>query len=172
MSSEQAISLLVAMLDLGWGSIGKLRLILDQLPGARVALHGNGRIITLAKELLGAHYDIQDLPQQPDVALVVNDPKDASDLIGHRIPVIYVDSVPYMRRTEAELPPLEKLTCYCAQKYPTELMPLPPRLQHWHDIQWIDPIVRPCAHGVADAVLSSASAASLIRPPALAPMPM
>jgi hydroxymethylcytosylglucuronate/cytosylglucuronate synthase len=143
MSSEQTISLLVAMLDLGWGSIGKLRLILDQLPGARVALHGDDRIITLAKELLGAHCDMQDLAQRPDVALVVNDPKDARDLIGHRIPVIYVDSVPYMRRTEAELPPLEKLACYCAQKYPTELMPLPSRLQRWHDIKWIDPIVPP-----------------------------
>lgn len=129
------------MLDLGWGSFGKLRLILDQLPGARIALHGNDRVVALTKELLGAHYDLQHPPQRPDVALAINDPKDAREIIEQKIPVVYVDSVPYMRGTKPEIPPLDQLACYCAQKYPIELMPLPPHLQNRRDIRWIDPIV-------------------------------
>ena len=55
-------------------------------------------------------------PQRSDVALVLNDPIVANDIIDLNVPVVYVDSVPYMRRTEPELPALEKLACYCARK--------------------------------------------------------
>lgn len=141
MSDQSTFSLLVAALDLGWGSLGKLRLILDQLPSARITLHGSSRIVGLTKELLGSRFDFEDPSQQSDVALVINDPVAANDIVDVNVPVIYVDSVPYMRRTEPELPALEKLTSYCTQKYPIELMSLPGRLKTWPHITWIDPIV-------------------------------
>jgi hydroxymethylcytosylglucuronate/cytosylglucuronate synthase len=141
MSDGSKVSLLVAALDLGWGSLGKLRLILDQLPDTEITLHGSARIVGLTKELLGSRYEFKHSSQRPDVALVINDPAAAND-IGHRdVPVIYVDSVPYMRRTESELPEFENLAFYCAQKYPVELMSLPDRLRNWPHIKWIDPIV-------------------------------
>lgn len=141
MSDNVEFSLLVATLDLGWGSLGKLRLILDQLPSARITLHGSSRIVGLTKELLGSRYEFRHPPQRSDVALVINDPIVANNIIDRNAPVIYVDSVPYMRRTEPELPALEKLTCYCAQKYPIESFSLPGRLKNWPHITWVDPIV-------------------------------
>lgn len=140
MSKTSRFSLLVATLDLGWGSLGKLRLILDQLPGVRITLHGNSRIIGLTKQFLGLRYEFEHIPQ-PDLALVINDPNSANDIVHRNVPVVYVDSVPYMRRTEPEIPELEKLACYCAQKYPVQLLSLPERLKNWPHIKWVDPIV-------------------------------
>jgi hydroxymethylcytosylglucuronate/cytosylglucuronate synthase len=94
----------------------------------------------LTKQLLGSRHEFEHLPQR-DVALVINDPAAANDIVHRNVPVVYVDSVPYMRRTEPEIPELEKLACYCAQKYPIELLSLPDRLKNWPHIKWIDPIV-------------------------------
>ena len=107
MSDNVEFSLLVATLDLGWGSLGKLRLILDQLPSARITLHGSSRIVGLTKELLGSRYEFRHPPQRSDVALVINDPIVANNIIDRNAPVVYVDSVPYMRRTDLSFPHLK-----------------------------------------------------------------
>lgn len=135
--------LLAAIRHFGWGGLGKLRLILDQLSQAQVALYGGGRISDLTEELLGPHHKFIDYPpQQADAAVVINDAPAANKIADLGIPVIYVDSLPYTRQTDAEIPVLDRLACYCAQKYPIERAPLvSPSLQRWSAIEWIDPIV-------------------------------
>lgn len=142
---RQKFSLLVAIRYFGWGGLGKLRLILDQLPHADVTLYGNARIIGLTKELLGSHHRFgEGPPERADVALVINDTVAANRIADLGVPVVYVDSLPYVRRTDAELPALDKITHYCGQNYPIELLPLPnPTLRAWPNIRWIDPIVPP-----------------------------
>ncbi|MGH9348125.1 MAG: glycosyltransferase, partial [Vicinamibacterales bacterium] len=62
------------------------------------------------------------------------------------VPVIYVDSLPYLWATEAEIPDRGKAACYCAQKFPFDRLPLARPLRDRRDIQWIDPIVPRSAH--------------------------
>lgn len=43
---------------------------------------------------------------------------------------------------DADIPALDKVAYYCAQKYPVERLPLAsPLLQKWPGIKWVDPIV-------------------------------
>ena len=49
-------SLLAAVRYYGWGGVGKLRLILDELPHADVTLYGSARITGLTKDLLGLRH--------------------------------------------------------------------------------------------------------------------
>lgn len=138
-------SLLAAVRYYGWGGIGKLRLILDELPHADVTLYGNARITGLTKDLLGLHHRFSEAPpEDADVALVINDTFAANRIADLGVPVVFVDSLPYVRRTDGELPVLDKIAHYCGQKYPVELLPLRhPKLRAWPDIRWIDPIVPP-----------------------------
>jgi hydroxymethylcytosylglucuronate/cytosylglucuronate synthase len=143
MSIQPNFSLLAATRHIGWGGVGKLRLILEKLPNAHVALHGDERSVALKKEFLGLHhqFDAQP-PPRFDVALVINDPASANSIADLDIPVVYVDSLPYVRKTETDIPDLAKIACYCAQNYPIDLFPLTsPLLRNWQDIKWIDPIV-------------------------------
>ena len=117
--------LLAAIRHFGWGGLGKLRLILDQLPQAEVALYGEGRITGLTEELLGPRHTFKRYPpRQAGAAVVINDSPAANDIAALGVPVIYVDSLPYTRQTDTEIPVLENLACYCAQKYPVERAPL------------------------------------------------
>ena len=145
MSDQSTFSLLVAIRYFGWGGLGKLRLILDQLPRARIALHGDPRIVSITKELLSSRYRFSEyLPERPDVALVINDRTAANNIADLGVPVVYVDSLPYVRVTDADIPALDKVAYYCAQKYPVERLPLAsPLLQKWPGIKWVDPIVPP-----------------------------
>jgi hydroxymethylcytosylglucuronate/cytosylglucuronate synthase len=113
------------------------------LPNADVTLFGNARITGLTKDLLGLHHRFgEGPPEQSDVALVINDTFAANRIADLGVPVVFVDSLPYVRKTDGELPALDKIAHYCGQKYPTELLPLPnPRLRAWPDVRWIDPIV-------------------------------
>lgn len=140
-SDELKFSLLAAIRYFGWGGLGKLRLILDNLPRARVALYGGRRITTLTKEMLGSHHIFEQTTQRSDVALVINDYNAANTIADLNIPVVYVDSLPYLRKTDAEIPALDKIVYYCVQKYPIELVPLAKPLQKVNGIKWIDPIV-------------------------------
>jgi hydroxymethylcytosylglucuronate/cytosylglucuronate synthase len=136
-------SLLVAIRYYGWGGLGKLRLILDELPHADVTLYGNARITSLTKDFLASHHRFsKGAPERSDVALAINDTFAANRIADLGVPVVYVDSLPYVRKTDGELPALEKMAHYCGQKYPADVLPLPnPRLRAWPDIRWIDPIV-------------------------------
>ena len=147
MSDQSTFSLLVAIRYFGWGGLGKLRLILDQLPRARIALHGDPRIVSITKELLSSRYRFSEhLPERSDVALVINDPTAANSIADLDVPVVYVDSLPYVRIMDDDIPALDKAAFYCAQKYPIELLPLVnPSLRKGSGIKWVDPIV-PARH--------------------------
>jgi hydroxymethylcytosylglucuronate/cytosylglucuronate synthase len=143
MSIQPEFSLLAATRNIGWGGVGKLRLILDKLPSARVVLHGDEHATALKKNFLGPQQKLEARPPTRfDVALVINDAASANSIADLNVPVVYVDSLPYMRVTDDDIPELAKVACYCAQKYPIELLPLTsPLLRKGHDIRWIDPIV-------------------------------
>jgi hydroxymethylcytosylglucuronate/cytosylglucuronate synthase len=145
MSDQSTFSLLVAIRYFGWGPVGKVRLILEKLPQARLALYGDARTISLTTKLLGSrHKFIEHPPQRSDVALVIHDRPAVKSIADLGVPVVYVDSLPYMRVTDADTPALDKVACYCAQKYPVERLPLAsPLLQRWPGIKWVDPIVPP-----------------------------
>jgi hydroxymethylcytosylglucuronate/cytosylglucuronate synthase len=143
MSNPERFSLLAATRRIGWGGVGKLRLILDQLPCADVVLYGDEQFTAPINEFLGCHHNFIDhATQRFDAALVINDPGKANTIADLNVPVVYVDSLPYIHRSERHLPSLNKLAYYCAQKHPIELFPhTSPLLQHWPQIKWIDPIV-------------------------------
>jgi hydroxymethylcytosylglucuronate/cytosylglucuronate synthase len=143
MPNQPKFLLLAATSHVGWGGVGKLRLILEKLPCAQVALHDDEHTIALTREFLGSDHKFSDHPPQgSDVALVINDPAAANSIADLDVPVIYVDSLPYVRKTDTDIPALAKVAYYCAQKYPVELLPLTsPLLRKGHDIKWIDPIV-------------------------------
>jgi hydroxymethylcytosylglucuronate/cytosylglucuronate synthase len=140
---QQKFSLLAATRHIGWGGIGKLRLILEKLPSAHVALHGDEHAVAITKEFLGSHQQFDGKPPRRfDAALVINDPAVANGIADLGVPVVYVDSLPHVHKTDTDVPELAKLACYCAQKYPIDLFPLSsPLLRKWQDIRWIDPIV-------------------------------
>jgi hydroxymethylcytosylglucuronate/cytosylglucuronate synthase len=141
--NQPKFSLLAASRQIGWGGFGKLRLILEKLPSAQVVLHGDEHTIAMTKEFLGSHHKFDaHPPPRFDVALVINDPSVANGIADLNVPVVYVDSLPYVHKTETDIPELTKVAYYCAQKYPIDLLPLTnPLLQKWQDIRWIDPIV-------------------------------
>jgi hydroxymethylcytosylglucuronate/cytosylglucuronate synthase len=143
MSVQPTFSLLAATRHIGWGGVGKLRLILERLPNARVTLHDNAEMVAITKEFLGPQQSFDaNPPSKFDVALVINDPAVANSIADLNVPIVYVDSLPYVHRTEADVPQLGRLAHYCAQKYPIDLFPLTsPLLRAWHDIRWIDPVV-------------------------------
>src|SRR5476649_1102398 len=123
MSIQPGFSLLAATRSIGWGGVGKLRLILDKSPSARVTLHGDEHGIGLKKDFLGSQYHLEARPPARfDVALVINDAGLANSIADLNVPVVYVDSLPYMRVTDDDI--TAKVACYCAQKYPIELLPL------------------------------------------------
>lgn len=134
--------LLAGICDFGWGSLGKFRLILDKLRMTDVALFGNTEINDTIIDLLGTRHSFaSDPPERANVALVINDPAAANEIADLDVPVIYVDSLPYLWATSDELPDRENVACYCAQKFPTDRLPVAPPLQTWEDVHWIDPIV-------------------------------
>jgi hydroxymethylcytosylglucuronate/cytosylglucuronate synthase len=137
--------LLAAIRHFGWGGLGKLRLILDELPQTDVALYGGGRITGITEDLLGPRHKFSKYPpQEASAALVINDSPAANKIAGLGVPVVYLDSLPYTRQSDAEIPALDRIDCYCAQKYPLELAPLvSTSLQKWPAIKWVDPIVPP-----------------------------
>jgi len=141
MSVQRTISLLAATRHIGWGGVGKLQLILEKLPFADIVLHGDEPTVAMTKQFLGPQHSFAaGLPSKIDAALVVNDPAAADIAADRGIPVVYVDSLPYMR-TGNDVPKFGGVH-YCAQKYPADLFPITnPLLQSWQDIKWIDPIV-------------------------------
>jgi hydroxymethylcytosylglucuronate/cytosylglucuronate synthase len=137
--------LLASVCDFGWGSVGKLRLILDELDGVEVALDPRSTISDAATELLrDARQFVACARENATAALVINDPVAANDLTDIGVPTIYVDSLPYLWTTPAEVP--RPTAVYCVQRTPfRELRPDSP-LANRPGITWIEPIV-PRARG-------------------------
>ena len=139
--------LVVAVCDFGWGSLGKLRLILDHLPQTDVALYGDVGINAIATDLLAPrHRFIERSPKGAPVALVINDPAAAHGIAELGVPVIYVDSLPYLWATPEEVPAPDAVALYCAQKFPPDRLPVSEPLQHRSGVEWIDPIVPALRH--------------------------
>jgi hydroxymethylcytosylglucuronate/cytosylglucuronate synthase len=140
---ERKFSLLAATRHVGWGGVGKLRLILEKLPNARVTLHGDEHSVAKTKRFLGPQHIFDESPPAKfDVALVINDPPAVSNIAHLDVPIVFVDSLSYVRKTDAEFPPLDRLAYYCAQRYPSELLPpTSPLLRNRENIRWIDQIV-------------------------------
>jgi hydroxymethylcytosylglucuronate/cytosylglucuronate synthase len=142
MPVQSKFSLLAATRHVGWGGVGKLRLILEKLPHARVSLHGDEHSVAITKQFLGPqhHFD-ENPPAKFDVALVINDPPAVNGIADLGAPTVFVDSLSYVRKTDAEFPPLDRLAYYCAQRYPIELLPVASPLRNRTNVKWIDPIV-------------------------------
>jgi hydroxymethylcytosylglucuronate/cytosylglucuronate synthase len=135
-------TLLAAVCDFGWGSMGKFRLVLDRLPEFEVVLYGESGINRVVLDLLGSRRPFCTKPPQDcDVALVINDPALANRVGDLGIPVVYVDSLPYLWATPQEVPERHKVKFYCAQRFPTDRLPVSGPLRDWHEIHWVDPIV-------------------------------
>ena len=140
---ERKFSLLAATRHVGWGGVGKLRLILEKLPNACVTLHGDEHSVAKTKRFLGPQHRFDESPPAKfDVALVINDPPAVSNIAHLDVPIVFVDSLSYVRKTDSEFPPLDRLAYYCAQRYPSELLPpTSPLLRNRQNIRWIDQIV-------------------------------
>jgi hydroxymethylcytosylglucuronate/cytosylglucuronate synthase len=144
MPNQKEFSVLVATRSIGWGAVGKLRLILEKMPFADVVLHGDEQTIARTKKFLGPQHEFRapTSPLQADVALVINDPAPANKIADLGIPVVYVDSIPFLRKTDTDIPDLAKITCYCAQRCSFDFFPAAsPLLGRRQNIRWIDPIV-------------------------------
>lgn len=147
MTRRSSFTLLAAVCDFGWGSLGKLRLILDRLPQTDTILHGDAGINRIAADLLGErHRIVAHDTARPDAALVINDPDAAKRISMSGVTVIYVDSLPYLWARPEEVPPPEVVDVYCAQKYARDRIPLSAPLSGRNDIQWVDPIVPATSH--------------------------
>jgi hydroxymethylcytosylglucuronate/cytosylglucuronate synthase len=142
MASQNRPLLLAAVCDFGWGSMGKLHLILEKLPSIEVTLYGNHGIVGVTKNLLGALHDFSERSSpEADVALVINDPAAADKIAGLGVPVLYVDSLPYLWATEDEIPKPQSVVYYCAQRFPSGILPLAAPLRGRPDIRWVEPII-------------------------------
>ena len=120
-------SLLVAIRHIGRGAIGKLRLIVERLPNARVTIRDDAHAVALTRDYLGPPHVIEASPPAKfDVSLVINDPPAVNGITDLGVPVVFLDSLSYVRKNDAEFPPLDRVACYCAQKYPVELFPVAP----------------------------------------------
>ncbi len=133
-------ALVAAVCNFGWGSVGKLRLILDELANPRVVIHGDVSWARAVQRLLAPRQvtDWSDAIPDGRVALVINDPH-AADTLSAYAPVIYVDSLPYLWATPAEIP--RSVTIYCAQRSPVVELPPGNPLVGRSDITWINPII-------------------------------
>jgi hypothetical protein len=136
----------VAACDFGWGSVGKLRLILDELNCIfedRIAIFAEPQSFDLLSRIMPGRVEKRRIDgQRVDLGLVINDPRHADELSDSGVPVIYVDSLPYLWTLQDEVPRVVEV--YCAQRYPghgSQLKNGP--LEHRPDVVWIDPIV-PC----------------------------
>lgn len=137
--------LLVAACDFGWGSLGKLRLVLDELPGLTVAPDPGSEFSPTVRSLLGGSHRFSDCRREDAaLGLVINDPRAADELAHGGLPVIYVDSLPYLWTLPEEVP--RSVAAYCAQRSPASL-PAGSPLADRHDIIWVDPLA-PRARGL------------------------
>ncbi|QBY00140.1 hypothetical protein E2K80_04805 [Rhodophyticola sp. CCM32] len=140
--SRTAKTLVIAACHFGWGSLGKLRLILEELPPHRLILYDMPPMTTKILSLEAMHHEIvSSPPATADAALVINDPGQANALVGLGLAVVYVDSLPYMWASVDEVPAAGTTVVYCAQRYPKDVLPLAACLASRPDLRWVDPIV-------------------------------
>ncbi|HET7887114.1 MAG TPA: glycosyltransferase [Bradyrhizobium sp.] len=117
-------------------------MILEKLPEASVALHGDAHSVAITRRYLGPQHTIEaGRPRKFDVALVINDPPAVNGIADLGVPVVFVDSLSYVRKKDSEFPPLDRIAYYCAQKYPTDRFPIAGPLQNRDNVKWVDAII-------------------------------
>jgi hydroxymethylcytosylglucuronate/cytosylglucuronate synthase len=142
MSVQTKFSLLAATRHIGWGGVSKLRMILEKLPHASVTLHGDAHSVAITRKYLGPQHAIEASPPPKfDVALVINDPPAVEGIADLGAPVVFVDSLSYVRKKDSEFPSLDRLAYFCAQKYPTNRFPVARPLQNRDNVRWVDAII-------------------------------
>lgn len=135
-------ALLVSTTDFGWGSIGKLRLILDELDGRDILMDDASNTAELAVQIIGGRHRFVHSPgARAAAALVINDPASADRIARSGTPVVYVDSLPYLWTTDSEVP--VAATMYCAQRSPAGALPPTSPLRRLAGVRWVEPIVPP-----------------------------
>lgn len=141
MNVAHRFDLLVAVCDFGWGSIGKLRLILDELDDACPLVYGPAAWADQVHDLLAPVHTLKTFAgaSPPQVALVINDPVAADDIAALGSRVIYVDSLPYLWVRPEEVP--ARVAVYCAQRSPIRALARGNPLAVRDDIRWVAPIV-------------------------------
>ncbi|MFJ3599694.1 hydroxymethylcytosylglucuronate/cytosylglucuronate synthase [Streptomyces sp. NPDC090126] len=144
----------IAGVQFGWGSVGKLAAVMDVLS----ARHGDrlgfvGLASTLGRPVLGAHpvdawldvpADDEELARlvaahRITAALVVLDPELASRLQSVGVPVVYLDSLPFLWTDRDELP--VDVEAYCAQVCPVLPRACWPSLRRIRSLHWVGPVV-------------------------------
>jgi hydroxymethylcytosylglucuronate/cytosylglucuronate synthase len=141
--------LLVASVDFGYGSSGKLSSIVAELPGYRCVLAGSthSRHVTRS-ERFEAYYprlatpdDVREVVREHQLAgaLVVLNPHFAELCVDSGVQTVYVDSLAYLWTDHDPVPTNAAL--YCAQQFP--LMPdlAWPTLRRIGDLRWVEGIV-------------------------------
>ncbi|WAL98475.1 hypothetical protein [Streptomyces sp. Je 1-369] len=143
LNARPAGGLLVATTDFGWGSVGKLRLILDELDGVDLVVDDASDTARLAAQVIGGRHRFVHGAggASPGAALVVNDPASADRIARSGTPVVYVDSLPYLWTVDAEVP--VAATVYCAQRSLARELPPTSPLRGRADVRWVEPIVPP-----------------------------
>ncbi|MGW4562120.1 hydroxymethylcytosylglucuronate/cytosylglucuronate synthase [Streptomyces sp. NPDC004561] len=149
----------VAGVQFGWGSVGKIAAVMDVLR----ARHGDrlgfvGLASALGRPVLGAHpLDAWlDVPaddgefaalvatRRISAALVVLDPELASRLQSVGVPVVYLDSLPFLWTDRDELP--VEVEAYCAQLCPALPRACWSSLRRIRSLHWVGPVVGMAGH--------------------------
>ncbi|MFI6347337.1 hydroxymethylcytosylglucuronate/cytosylglucuronate synthase [Streptomyces sp. NPDC050560] len=152
-------------MQFGWGSTGKIAAVMDALR----ARHGDrisftGLASALGRPVLAAHpvTGWLDVPSDDDdlaelaaahrfaAAVVVLDPELASRLQSVGVPVVYLDSLPFLWTDHDELP--VDVAAYCAQLCPALPRTCWSSLRRIRSLHWVGPVVGGPADGGAAPV--------------------
>lgn len=153
MSRTQGPAIVVAGVDFGWGSAGKLDAILGELRRSgdvRVVVLGTrlGRPVLSAtpvevwyEEWPSGDDELRQMLEEHAIAagLVVLDPQAADRLESANIPTVYVDSIPYLWTPADHLP--TDVTVYCAQRLGPLPAPAREALLRVSNLTWIEAVV-------------------------------
>lgn len=138
--------------DFGWGSAGKISAIMDVIgEPVNVVLLGT----RLGRQVIAELPVTIDFPDWPldeislpdllaahhiDAALIVLDPQLATAIQEAGIPVVYVDSLPFMWSSADIIP--TTVYRYCAQLLPGQHRERTPALESIHNLAWVEPIIK------------------------------
>jgi hydroxymethylcytosylglucuronate/cytosylglucuronate synthase len=144
-----SIGLLVASVDFGYGSSGKLASIVDELAEYRCVLAGSthSRQVTTAERFDEYYPALDRVDEIRDVAtrhrlsgaLVVLNPDFADLCVKAGLETVYVDSLPYLW-TDFDPVPFD-VAVYCAQHFPFTPDPAWRVQRRIRNLRWVDGIV-------------------------------
>ncbi|MFI6394276.1 hypothetical protein [Nonomuraea sp. NPDC050540] len=143
--AEKVSTIVATACDFGYGPAAKLDSIAQYLSGFRLVVHGTRLGQHICEFAYDAAYDtdtpLEDVIQKerPSAVLSVLDPQSAVIAEKCGVPVVYVDSLPFLWSPSDAVPFLA--TAYCAQMCPSiphTAWPVLRRIEHLH---WVEGIV-------------------------------